>query len=69
MIYDSSLWAFEGRVIFDVANFKVEGLVTPEGKERERGISKINWSMQEIEPLSPAQKVRVLTTTLSWHVE
>ena len=31
MIYDSPLWASEGSVILDVASFKEEGLVTPEG--------------------------------------
>ena len=47
MTYDSPLWALEG----EVANFKEEGLVTPEAG--------INLSMQGIEPLAPAWKARV----------
>ena len=35
MIYDSSCWALEGEVISEVANFKEEGLETPEGGEGE----------------------------------
>ena len=31
MTYDSPFWAIEGEVIPKVANFKEEGLVTPEG--------------------------------------
>ena len=36
MTYDSPLWAFEGLVIPEVARFKEEGLVTPEGWEGEK---------------------------------
>ena len=31
MTYDSPFWAIEGDVIPEVASFKEEGLVTPEG--------------------------------------
>ena len=31
MSYDSPFWAIEGKVIPEVADFKLEGLVTPEG--------------------------------------
>ena len=46
MTYDSPFWAFEGEVIPEVANFKEEGLVTPEGWE---GVKEIlvharNWN-------------------------
>ena len=54
-------------MITEVANFKKEGLVTPEGVEGEKGILKINLSMQGNEPWSPARKARVLTTTLTGH--
>jgi hypothetical protein len=37
MTYDSPLWASEGLVISEVASFKEEGLVTPEGWEGEKG--------------------------------
>ena len=50
MTYDSPFWAIEGEVIPEVANFKEEGLVTPEGWEGEKEILKICWSMQGIEP-------------------
>ena len=33
MTYDSPFWAIEGQVIPEVANFKEEDLVTPEGWE------------------------------------
>ena len=46
--YDSSLSAFEGEVIPEVASFKEEGLVTPE-----KGKLKICWSSGGIEPLPP----------------
>ena len=36
MTYDSLLWASEGMVIPEVASFKEEGLVTPEGWEGEK---------------------------------
>ena len=36
MTYDSSFWAIEGEVIPDIANFKLEGLVAPEGWEGEK---------------------------------
>ena len=36
--------------------------MTPEGDEGGKSIMKINLSMQEIEPWSPAQKARVLTS-------
>ena len=35
MTYDSPFWAIEGEVIPEVANFKEEGLVTPERWEGE----------------------------------
>jgi hypothetical protein len=35
MIYESTRWALEGEVISDVANFKEQGLETPEGGEGE----------------------------------
>jgi hypothetical protein len=38
MTYDSPLWAIEGEVIPEVANFKEEGLVTPEGWEGEKDL-------------------------------
>ena len=41
MTYDSPFWAIEGVVIPEVANFKEEGLVTPEGQKD----NKICWSM------------------------
>ena len=37
MTYDSPFSAFEGEVIPEVASFKEEGLVTPEGSEGEKG--------------------------------
>ena len=40
-------------MILEVANFKEEGLVTPEEGEREEGILKISLPMQGIEPQSP----------------
>ena len=52
-------------MITEVANFKEEGLVIPEGGEGENGILKINLSLQGIEPQSSAQKARVLTTTIT----
>ena len=41
MTYDSTFWAIEGEVILEVANFKEEGLVTPEGWEGEKEILKL----------------------------
>ena len=35
MIYDSPCWALKGEEIFEVANFKEQGLETPEGGEGE----------------------------------
>ena len=64
MTYDSPFWAIEGEVIPEVANFKEEGLVTPEGWEGEKEILKICWFIQEIKPGSPGWNARVLTTTL-----
>ena len=32
-------------MICEVVNFTEEGLVTPEGEEGEKGILKINWSI------------------------
>ena len=34
MTYDSLFWAIEGEDIPEVANFKEEGLVTPEEKKK-----------------------------------
>ena len=60
-------YAFDGEVITEVANFKEESLVTTEGGEGQKGILKINLSMQGIEPLSPLQKkVKVLTSYTNW---
>ena len=53
MTYDSPLSAFEGEVIPEVASFKEEGLVTPEGWDWEKGKLKICWSM------SPEWNVRM----------
>ena len=44
MTYDSPFWAIEGEEIPEVANFKEEGLVTPEGD------FETWWFMQGIEP-------------------
>ena len=41
--------------------------MTVEGGEGEKGISKINLPMHGIEPRSPAQKTRLLTTNLKGH--
>ena len=35
MTWLSPLWEFEGEVIREIADFKEEGLVTPEGWEKE----------------------------------
>ena len=40
MTYNSPSWAIEGEAIPEVANFKEEGLVTPEGWEGEKEILK-----------------------------
>ena len=48
MTYDSPLWASEGLVIPEVASFKEEGLVTPEGWEVEKGKLKNCWSKGEL---------------------
>ncbi len=53
MTNDSPLWAFEGVVIPEVANFQEEGLVTPEGWEGEKGILKKCWFIQARE-LNPS---------------
>ena len=50
MTYSSLFWAIEGEVIPEVAKFKEEGLMTPEGWEGEKEILEICWSMQGIEP-------------------
>ena len=50
--------------ILDVANFKKEGLVTPEGWEEEKENSKICWSMQEIETWSFWWNAKVLHYTI-----
>ena len=50
MTYDSPFWAIEEEVIPEVANFKDEGLVTPEGWEGEKEILKICWFMQGLNP-------------------
>ena len=49
MTYDSSLSAFEGEVITEVASFKEEGLVTPEGWDWEKNVENmlvhgVNWT-------------------------
>ena len=44
--YESLFWAIEWEVIPEVANFKDEGLVTPEGWEGEKEILEIYWSMR-----------------------
>ena len=49
MTYDSPLSAVEGEVIPEVASFKEEGLVTPEGCDWEKGI----------EPQSPEWNARM----------
>ena len=56
MTYDTPLWAFEGEVISEVANFKEECLVAPEGGEGEKEII-----------LERAWNARMLTTTLTGH--
>ena len=48
MTYDSPFSAIEGEVIPEVANFKEEGLVTPE--EGERKIMKFVGSCRELNP-------------------
>ena len=58
MTYDFPFWAIEGEVIPEDANFKEEGLVTPEGWEGEKGKSKICWSMGGIEPRSHHSKIQ-----------
>ena len=50
MTYDPPLWASEGWVIPDAANFKEEGLVIPEGWEGEKGKLKICCSKGELNP-------------------
>ena len=50
MTYDSPFWAIEGEVIPEVANFKEEGLVTPEGWEGEKEILKFVGSSRELNP-------------------
>ena len=55
-------------MLCEVVNFKEEGLVTPEGEEGEKGILKINWSINwfiESPPLM--QKAKLLTPRLSGH--
>ena len=48
MTYDSPLSAFEGEVIPEVASFKMEGLVTQEGWDWEKGKLKICWAMGKL---------------------
>ena len=50
MTYDSPLWASEGWVISEVANFKEEGLVTQEGWEGEKGELIFFCSKWELNP-------------------
>ena len=50
MTYDSLFWTIEGEVIPEFANFKEEGLLTPEGQEGEKEILKSCWFIQEINP-------------------
>ena len=38
MTYDCPFWAIEVKVIPEIANFKEEGLVTPEARMRRRNI-------------------------------
>ena len=45
MTYDSPLWAFEGEVINEVANFKEEVFLTLEGGEGEKGIMITNFTL------------------------
>ena len=45
MTYDSPLSAFGGEVIPEVANFKKESLVIPEGWDWEKGKLKIPFHM------------------------
>jgi hypothetical protein len=55
-------------MICEVVDFTEEGLATPEGEEGEKGILKINWSINWfIECLSLVQKAKVLTPRLSGH--
>ena len=55
-------WAIEGEVIPEVANFKEEGLVTPEGWEGEKKLKNC-WFTQGIEPGSSGWNARLITTT------
>jgi hypothetical protein len=50
MTYDSPLWTSEGLVIPEVASFKEEGLVTPEGWEVEKGNMKNCCSKEKLNP-------------------
>ena len=61
MTYDSPLWASEGEVIPEVASFKEEGLVTPEGSEGEKQSWKFVGPWRELNP------GHLLTTTPSRH--
>ena len=48
-LYESyPFWAFEGKVITEVDNFQEKDLVTPEEGEGEKGILKINLTVQRI---------------------
>ena len=54
MTYDSLFWAIEGEVIPEVANFKEECLVTPEGWEGEKSrvenllVHRGNWTLAQM---------------------
>jgi hypothetical protein len=56
MICNSLFSAFEGEVIPEVASFKKEGLVTPEGWDWEKGKLKICWGELNPGHLSEMQK-------------
>ena len=64
-----SIWAIEGEVIFVVANFEEEGLVTPKGWEEEKETMKICCSILGIEPVSPGWNARALSRTWCWKKE
>ena len=53
MTYDSPLYAFGWKVIPEVASFKEEGLVTPEGWEGEKEKLKVCCSKDEMQECWP----------------